>query len=74
ITGGLSNISYGLPHRRLLNRVFVTLCMGCGLDSGILDPTDKALMASICAAEALLGHDDYCMNYINAARGGKLMD
>jgi len=74
ITGGLSNISYGLPHRKLLNRVFVALAMGHGLDSGIIDPTDEHLMAAICAAEALLGTDEWCMNYITVAREGKLMD
>jgi 5-methyltetrahydrofolate--homocysteine methyltransferase len=74
ITGGLSNISYGLPNRKLLNRVFVTLCMGYGLDSGIIDPTDEHLMAAIISAEALLGRDEWCMNYITAARAGKLMD
>lgn len=74
ITSGLSNISYGLPHRRLLNRVFLALCMGAGLDSSILDPTDKHLMATIIAAEALLGRDEWCMNYIAAARAGKLVD
>jgi cobalamin-dependent methionine synthase I len=74
ITGGLSNISYGLPNRKLLNRVFLALCMGAGLDSGILDPTDAHLMATIIAAEALLGCDEWCMNYITAGRAGKLMD
>ena len=74
ITGGLSNISFGLPNRKLLNRVFVTLCMGYGLDSGILDPTDEHLMATIIAAEALLGRDEWCMGYITAGRAGKLMD
>jgi 5-methyltetrahydrofolate--homocysteine methyltransferase len=74
ITGGLSNISYGLPNRKLLNRVFVALCMGYGLDSGILDPTDEHLMATIIAAEALLNRDEWCMNYITAGRAGKLMD
>jgi 5-methyltetrahydrofolate--homocysteine methyltransferase len=74
ITGGLSNISYGLPKRRLLNRVFVTMCMARGLDSGILDPTDEHLMAAICAGAVLLGHDEWCMGYITAEREGKLVE
>jgi 5-methyltetrahydrofolate--homocysteine methyltransferase len=74
VTGGLSNISFGLPHRKLLNRVFIALCMGHGLDSGILDPTDESLMATVLAAEALLARDEWCMNYITASRAGKLMD
>jgi 5-methyltetrahydrofolate--homocysteine methyltransferase len=48
--------------------------MGYGLDSGIIDPTDEHLMAAIISAEALLGRDEWCMNYITAARAGKLMD
>ena len=74
ITGGLSNISYGLPNRKLLNRVFVALCMAAGLDSGILDPTDEQLMATIIAAEALLGRDEWCMGYITASRAGRLVE
>jgi len=74
VTGGLSNISFGLPNRKLLNRVFAALCMGHGLDSGILDPTDEHLMATITAAEALLGRDEWCMNYITAGRAGELVD
>jgi len=74
ITGGLSNISYGLPKRRLLNRVFVAMCMARGLDSGILDPTDEHLMAVICAAETILGRDEWCMGYIGAEREGKLVE
>lgn len=74
ITGGLSNISYGLPKRRLVNRVFAAMCMARGLDSGILDPTDENLMAVICAAEAVLGRDEWCMDYIAAERAGKLVE
>ena len=74
ITGGLSNISYGLPKRRLLNRVFVAMCIARGLDSGILDPTDEHLMAVICAAETILGRDEWCMGYIGAEREGKLVE
>jgi cobalamin-dependent methionine synthase I len=70
---GLSNISYGLPNRKLLNQAFVVLCMGMGLDAVIVDPTDDKLMSLICAAEALLGRDEYCADYIGAARAEKLV-
>ena len=72
ITAGLSNISFGLPNRKLLNRVFLALCMGRGMDSAILDPTDEQLMAVCITAEALLGRDEWCMGYITAGRAGKL--
>lgn len=72
ITAGMSNISYGLPVRKLLNRVFMTVCMAAGLDSAICDPLNLDLMAEIIAAEAILGRDEWCMNYIQAYRAGKL--
>lgn len=72
VTCGLSNISFGLPNRRLINRVFLSLCMMAGLDSAIMDPLDADIMAQCIAAEALLGLDEWCMNYITASREGKL--
>ncbi len=69
---GLSNVSFGLPERRLVNRAFLMLCMARGLDAAIMDPTDQTLMGEMRAAEALLGRDEYCMNYIAAARSGNL--
>jgi cobalamin-dependent methionine synthase I len=71
-TCGLSNISFGLPCRDLLNRTFVSMLMACGLDSAILDPLDKKMMATISTAAALLGKDEYCMNYLKSFRAGKL--
>lgn len=68
---GLSNISYGLPQRKLINRAFMALCIGCGLGAAILDPTDQHLMALAAATEALTGTDEWCANYIKAARAGK---
>ncbi len=72
ITAGLSNISFGLPNRKLLNRAFLTLAIGAGLDSAVMDPLDKQIMAEALAAEALAGKDEWCMNYITASREGKL--
>lgn len=72
ITAGMSNISYGLPVRKLLNRVFMAICMTAGLDSAICDPLNLDLMAEITAAEAILGRDEWCMDYIKAFRAGKL--
>jgi len=69
---GLSNISFGLPERRLLNRAFLVVTMAAGLDSVILDPLDSKLMALLRAAEALLGRDEYCARYLRAYRDGKL--
>jgi 5-methyltetrahydrofolate--homocysteine methyltransferase len=71
-SAGVSNVSFGLPVRKLLNEVFVILLMARGLDAGIVDPCDPQLMANIRAAEALLGRDEYCANYLRAFREGRL--
>ncbi len=69
---GLSNVSYGLPQRRLLNRVFLTMAVAAGLDSAILDPLERRTMAALAAAEALAGGDAYCSRYLKAHRAGLL--
>ncbi len=48
----------------------LVLAMNAGLDSGILDPTNRDMLGLIYATEALLGEDDYCMEYIGAYREG----
>ena len=71
-TCGLSNISFGLPNRRLINRSFVAMLISHGLDSAIIDPLDEKLMAVVTASRALVGLDEYCMDYIDAYRAKKL--
>ncbi len=68
-TCGLSNISFGLPNRNLINRTYLACLVMAGLDSAICDPTAEGLMESVRAAEALAGRDGFCMNYIRAMRG-----
>ncbi|MDH7499818.1 MAG: methyltetrahydrofolate cobalamin methyltransferase [candidate division NC10 bacterium] len=69
---GLSNISHGLPNRKLLNQAFLVMCMAAGLDGVILDPLDRRMMALLLASEALLGRDEFCSRYIAAHRAGRL--
>jgi 5-methyltetrahydrofolate--homocysteine methyltransferase len=69
-TMGLSNISFGLPARKQINRAFLILAMQNGLDSAILDPLDKELMAAVVTTDLLLGRDKHCLNYIRASRKG----
>lgn len=64
ITSGLSNISYGLPVRKNINQAFMVLAMNAGMDSAIVDPTNKNMIGMIYATNALLERDDYCLNYI----------
>ncbi len=72
MTCGLSNISYGLPKRSLLNQAFLIMAMERGLDSAIIDPTDKDMIKLIKAAEVLLNKDPYGKNYLKAVRAGEL--
>ncbi|GAB6143583.1 dihydropteroate synthase [Desulfocicer niacini] len=72
ITGGLSNISYGLPQRKIINRTFVTLMMSAGMDSAIIDPLDQKIMATIKTADMLIGNDLYCGNYLKGVRSGAI--
>ncbi|MBW1779965.1 MAG: dihydropteroate synthase [Deltaproteobacteria bacterium] len=69
---GLTNISFGLPKRKLINRTFLVAAMARGLDAVILDPTDTALFGTLRAALAVVAKDDYCMDYIAAFRQGRL--
>ncbi len=79
ISGGLSNVSFGLPRRKLVNDVFVKICMFNGLDSGIIDPVqikiadiyniDQNSKDYKMAENMLMGNDDYCMEYIKFCRG-----
>jgi 5-methyltetrahydrofolate--homocysteine methyltransferase len=70
ITSGASNISFQLPMRKFINRSFIVLCLGAGMDSAIIDPSNEDMLALIYAAEALLGKDEMCMEYISAFRKG----
>jgi cobalamin-dependent methionine synthase I len=69
---GLTNVSYGLPARKLVNRAFLAAAITRGLDSAIIDPTDKLLYAMLKAATLVVGKDDYCMDFIGAYRGGRI--
>lgn len=69
---GLSNISFGLPMRSLLNRVFLVLAMGAGLNGAILDPENKPLMAALRAAMVLTDQDEGFREYLVAFREGRL--
>lgn len=70
ITCGLSNISFGIPARKVMNQAFLIAAMTAGMDGAILDPLDRKLMTFVYAAEALLGKDEFCMNYLMKFREG----
>jgi 5-methyltetrahydrofolate corrinoid/iron sulfur protein methyltransferase len=70
ITSGLSNISFGLPARKLINQAFMVLAMNAGMDSAIVDPTNRDMLGLIYAADTLLENDEYCLEFIGAYRAG----
>lgn len=61
---GLSNISYGLPLRKYINQICAVMAIAKGLDSLIINPLDKQMMANLIVAETIVGRDNYCMNYL----------
>jgi 5-methyltetrahydrofolate--homocysteine methyltransferase len=69
-TSGLSNISFGMPYRKAINMQFLSLSMAAGMDSAIMDPMSPDMQATLQATDALLGNDEYCMEYLMAYREG----
>ncbi len=71
---GLSNISYGLPGRKYLNRAFMIQSIAKGLDGAIINPLDQGMISSILMGEVLAGKDDFCMKYIKGFRSGVIQE
>jgi 5-methyltetrahydrofolate--homocysteine methyltransferase len=72
VGGGLSNCSFGLPVRKLVNAAMMTIAIYHGMNAALIDPCLPGVVATILAAEAVSGADEFCMNYITAHREGKL--
>lgn len=78
IVAGLSNISFGMPNRKLINQVFTRLAVEAGADGGIVDPVqinarivaamDPSDPSFTLASDLLLGRDEFGMAYIEAFR------
>ncbi len=69
---GASNVSHGMPLRKLINHTFVSMLVALGMDSFLVNVRDKGLMATFFASAALIGQDEWSMEYIGAFRAGKL--
>jgi 5-methyltetrahydrofolate--homocysteine methyltransferase len=79
---GLSNVSFGMPNRKLINQTFIRLAINAGVDSGLIDPIQTRLEDVFSldmnservkfTIDMLEGRDDFCMNYIQAFRDGRL--
>ena len=61
---GVSNISFGLPHRELINAAFFTMAMSVGLSAGIINPNAAAMRQAYDTFLVLGGYDKQCMHYI----------
>lgn len=72
LTCGLSNISFGMPLRSILNQAFMVLAIQAGMDSAIINPEERELRGIMMAAETLLGKDRHCLNFNRAFRAGKI--
>lgn len=72
LTCGLSNISFGMPLRSILNQAFTVLLIQAGMDSAIVNPEERELRGIMLAAETLLGKDRHCLDFNRAFRAGKI--
>lgn len=72
ITSGLSNISFGMPLRKVINQHFLTIAAFSGMDSAIIDPCNRDMITTLFATEALMGLDRNCRKYNEAYRKGKI--
>ena len=70
-TCGLSNISFGLPHRHGINAGFIPMVIGAGMTSAIMNPVRPQEMEAVRAANVLAGTDKDCMNWIRTYKDYK---
>jgi len=69
---GLSNISFGLPARSLINQAFLAQLLAAGLDAAIINPMEQGMINMLYATELILGRDRYCRSYTTAFRKGRV--
>jgi cobalamin-dependent methionine synthase I len=68
---GLSNVSFGIPERKIVNKYALALALYAGLDGVIIDSRDPGIAEARFTVRALLGLDDYCLDYIKYYRAMK---
>lgn len=74
LTGGFSNVSYGLPGRHVINAAFASAAICAGVDAPILDVLNRGLMHQIAAAALISGQDEYCAGYLDYYRSNMRKD
>ena len=70
---GVSNVSMGLPGRRLINRTFLVTAIAACLDTLLIDVRDQVLMSSIYASKVLTNQDSDCLQYLQAYREKRIL-
>ena len=70
---GASNVSMGLPGRKLINRTFIAMAIFAGLDVLFIDVRDQALLSAIYTSRLLVNQDNYCMQYLKAYRAKQIL-
>ncbi len=65
---GASNVSFGLPDRKIINVAYLALAIGRGLSAAITDPTIPEIQTTLLACDLLMGHDEYSMRWLKAYR------
>lgn len=65
---GISNVSYGLPNRSLLNRTYLAMALAMGLDAAILNPLDRNIIETLHAFKVLSGSERDIKEYIKLYR------
>ncbi len=68
---GVSNVSFKMPNRELLNSSFLSMALASGLDAAIADPTNEAIIGAANAAMTLMGKDENCLRYLSKYGGQK---
>jgi 5-methyltetrahydrofolate--homocysteine methyltransferase len=65
---GASNVSFGLPDRKIINTAYLALAIARGMTTAITDPTVSEIQTSLMACDLLMGRDEYAMRWIKAYR------
>lgn len=63
---GISNVSFGLPARPVLNASFLTAALACGLDLPIINPLEPRYREAVAAFRIINGQDAGCLEYVHA--------
>jgi 5-methyltetrahydrofolate--homocysteine methyltransferase len=65
---GASNVSFGLPDRKIINTAYLALAIARGMTAAITDPTVPEIRTTLLACDLLMGHDEFAMHWIKAYR------